>query len=303
MKKIILFTTLLTSLFILIGCGNSGIKADIITTMFPQYDIARKIASDKLDVTLMTPVGTEVHNYEPSSQQLIDIKKSKLFIFTSFELDSWVTTSLLEDVSYLNMSDSHAEIEYPGDDFVDFSHFWTDPVIFIHMIDDILDSIIEIDPENIEFYTENATTYKRKIQLLHDEMFTFLKDLNTTFYFAGHNSMENFSKRYQINLSTLHSDFEPDADLTSSQLKQLVDEIKTNDIHYLFVGELTEENLSKTIIREMGSDYHLNILELHSYHNVSLDDFKEGITYYQLMLNNFNHLKIALEGFDESNPI
>ena len=41
------------------------------------------------------------------------------------------------------------------------------------MIDILKDEIIKIDPENADFYTENANNYKTEILALHDELVSF----------------------------------------------------------------------------------------------------------------------------------
>lgn len=294
MKKILLLMVSLASVFLLSSCQNTTNSQQVVVTMFPQYDIVRNIVGDKLDVSLITPIGTEVHGFEPTSKQLINIKKSKLFIFTSDEIDTWVTASLTKDINSLNLYESFSDITYPNTDASDFSHYWTDPVIFSQLIDVILEQLVLIDVANEALYITNAQAYQNKILTLHDEMSAFLKNHDGTVFFAGHNSMVNFSSRYQLNMVTLHEHFEPDADLTSTQLTSLVDQIKAADIHYLFIGELVSSKIGESIKTALGSNYDITILELHSYHNLTLDDYNHQVTYYDLMLRNFNHLKLAL---------
>jgi ABC-type Zn uptake system ZnuABC Zn-binding protein ZnuA len=78
------------------GCGlpagkssDTG-KLKVITTLFPQYDFVREIAKDKADVTLLLPPGVESHSYEPSPQDIVNIKKSNAFIYTGENMEPWV---------------------------------------------------------------------------------------------------------------------------------------------------------------------------------------------------------------------
>ena len=46
-------------------------KVSVIATLFPQYDFAKQIGKEKVDVTLLLPPGTETHTYYPSPKDII----------------------------------------------------------------------------------------------------------------------------------------------------------------------------------------------------------------------------------------
>jgi len=84
MKKIAFFITLLASLIILASCTTSK-RADIVTTMFPQYDFASQIVGDKMTVSLLVPPGVEVHAYEATSKDMgRELKNAKSFYLYKF---------------------------------------------------------------------------------------------------------------------------------------------------------------------------------------------------------------------------
>ena len=57
-------------------------KIQIVATLFPQYDFAKQIGGEKVDVTLLLTPGTETHTYEPTPQDIINVNNSDLFIYT-----------------------------------------------------------------------------------------------------------------------------------------------------------------------------------------------------------------------------
>jgi zinc transport system substrate-binding protein len=114
-------------------------------------------------------------------------------------------------------------------------------------------------------------------------------------YFAGHNAMDFFSERFHIEIQALTDSFQPDADITSAQLEEMLNGIKTNQIKYLFVEELKEPKVANTLKTELAKEnYEITILELHGYHNVTREQLNDGLTYLDLMNQNFNNLKLAL---------
>ena len=69
-------------------------KLSVVCTNFPEYDFARQIAGDKLDVTMLLKPGAESHSYEPTPQDIIKIQNSSLFIYVGGDSDEWVADVL-----------------------------------------------------------------------------------------------------------------------------------------------------------------------------------------------------------------
>jgi zinc transport system substrate-binding protein len=320
MKKFASITLLMITLFILASCTESK-KADIVTTMFPQYDFARQIVGDKMTVSLLIPPGAEIHDYEATSKDIVAIKESKLFIFTSMEIDTWINDETQiggENTIVLNLStayvlmdnEEHDHMIHPSNlsynlaeddhDHEDENeiHYWTDPTTVIQLIEAILEKIIEIDPQNQAFYEANAHAYIEVIEEIHHELKEYLEDYeDSTIYFAGHNAMGAFAERYHIHIVSLFTDFKPDADLTSSELINFVNEVKSANTSYLFIEELVEPKAANKIKNELAKEnFTLNLLVLHGYHNVTKTEMEDGVTYSSLLQMNFDHLKMVLNG-------
>ncbi|MDO9629754.1 MAG: zinc ABC transporter substrate-binding protein [Acholeplasmataceae bacterium] len=318
MKKFASFIFIIVTLILLASCTNSK-KADIVTTLFPQYDFARQIVGDKMTVSLLIPPGAEIHDYEATSRDMVAIKESKLFIFTSLEIDTWIKDETKiggENTIVLNLSTAYELMEHDhhddhvghtsklstvlgeDDDHDDDIHFWTDPTTAVQLIEAILEKIIEIDPENRAYYEANAHAYIAIIEEIHHELSEYLEDYeDSTIYFAGHNAMESFAERYHLNIVSLFTDFKPDADLTSAELISFVNAVKAANTNYLFIEELVEPKAANKIKNELAKDnIVLNLLVLHGFHNVTKTEMENGVTYSSLLQMNFDHLKIALGG-------
>ena len=51
-------------------------KVKVLTSMYPMYDFAKKIAGDKADVENIIPAGTEAHGWEPSASDIAKLEIS-----------------------------------------------------------------------------------------------------------------------------------------------------------------------------------------------------------------------------------
>nr|MCR5775469.1 zinc ABC transporter substrate-binding protein [Lachnospiraceae bacterium] len=122
MKKIIIFLTVICTVFYLCACGagntagttgdaakaagdtagasgdtskaadDSG-KLSVVTTIFPEYDWVNVILGDKggdADVTLLIDGGVDLHSYQPSAEDILKISESDVFIYVGGESDGWV---------------------------------------------------------------------------------------------------------------------------------------------------------------------------------------------------------------------
>lgn len=311
MKKITFILFLSLSLAFLSSCTSSK-NADIVTTMFPQYDFARQIVGDKLSVSLLLPPGVEVHSYEATSKDMVAIKNAQLFIFTSLDIDTWIkdpSTIGGKDTVVMNLSEHYTledhehdhllpdETEADEHDHGDELHYWVDPLVALQLIDAILEEIIQIDPINENFYRTNAENYHELIHQLHESFDSFIQDghVDQDIFFAGHNAMGLFGLRYHLTIESLFESFKPDADLTSSELIQFTTIVTNANVHYLFIEELAQPKAAIQIQQELKkNDYTLELLELHAYHNLTKTEMEEGVSYVDLFERNIEYITLAL---------
>ena len=320
--------TLMSFVVLLVGCdtdskmGSVSDKLQIVTTLFPQYDFARVIGGDKVDVTLLLPAGMESHSYEPTPADIIKINKADLFIYTGESMEQWAH-SIIESVDsnevyVLDVSknvpllapnstveDNHdhedenhdhdAEVEVghvhsegDGHNHTYDPHIWTSPKNAMIMVNNILEALCEVDSENADYYKDNANAYLAELEELDHE----LKDVvanakRDTIYHGGRFAMQYLTNQYGIHYVSAPFEAEPSAALVA----QMIKEIKEQNIPVIYYEELVDPKISQMISDETGA----KMLLLHSCHNVSKEDFNNGVTYLSLMKQNVENLKVGLD--------
>ncbi len=65
-------------------------KIKVVTTIYPQYDFAKKILGDRGDVKMLLKPGAEAHSYEPSPKDIESIKSADIFICIGSHNEYWV---------------------------------------------------------------------------------------------------------------------------------------------------------------------------------------------------------------------
>lgn len=71
---------------------NTKSKLKVVTTIFPEYDITRAIAKDKVDLELMVKPGVDVHSFNPTPQDIKTVENADMFIYGGTDHDKWVET-------------------------------------------------------------------------------------------------------------------------------------------------------------------------------------------------------------------
>lgn len=280
-------------------------KIQIVATLFPQYDFARQIAGDRADVTLLLTPGIESHSYEPTPADIIKISESDLFIYTGENMEIWahsIIEGLEEDVEVLEVSKgiSLAKVEEgEGHDheqeeshYHDYDpHIWTSPVYAIQMCKNIEEELCKLDPENEEYYQENANEYIKKLEQIDSEIKEIVKTARRKeMIFGSKFAFYYFVREYGLTYKAAYDSCGEEAEPSAKVVSELINEINKKKIPVVYYEELTEPKIAKIISEQTGA----KMLLFHSAHNVSKEDFDKGITYLDIMKQNIENLKEGL---------
>ena len=308
MKKIIILLIVLSCLFA--GCGKekNSTKYNIVTTSFPCYDFARSVIKDVDDISveMLLKPGSETHDFEPTPQDIISIKNSDIFIYIGGESDEWIDDILkdldkdktkiirLMDVVELyeeETTDGMEEDEKDEEDIEYDEHIWTSPINAIKLINKIKEEIITIDNSNKEKYEENANNYINEISSIDKEIREIVNSgKRKELVFGDRFPLRYFVEEYGL---TYHAAFPGCAHETEASAKTityLINYVKNNDIPVIFHIELSNGKLANTIADETGA----KVLEFKTAHNITKSDFDKGITYVDILKDDKEVLKEAL---------
>lgn len=330
MKKNIAFLVFLVLIFsvILIAISNftkikssENNKIEVIATLFPQYDFVKQVGGDKVNVTLLLPPGVESHTYEPTPQDMFKINNSKLFIYTGKEMEPWadnLISGMKDDINVLDLSiivklinveefeeeycngincehEHHDEHESSQTDMHEHSydpHIWLNPLYAIDMVKSIEIQLSQIDPDNAEYYRNNARNYINQIQELDNEFQeTVDSSQNKKIAFGGAFAYAYFVERYNLEFVSAYQTCGESAEPSTSQLKSVIDYINLNKLPVVFYKEYSTGNVAKTISESTNAQ----MLVFNTVHNVSKDELDDGATYVSIMKQNLENLKCALK--------
>ena len=290
-------------------------KLTVVTTLFPLYDFAKNIGQDKVEVSLLLPPGVEAHAFEPKPSDIVKINESDLFVYTGKFMEPWADdiikgvtnknvkiidssmgiemTNETEEAHEEEHEDEHTneQEEYGhGHDGVD-PHIWLDFDNNKIMVDTIAKALSEKDPANDLFYQKNATEYKNKLAQLDNQYRSELaKCSNKEIVYGGHYAFGYLTKRYNLQYLAAQG-LAPDSEPNANDLVKLVEQVKKNNIKYIFYEEMTTPKIAETIANETNA----KMLLLNAAHNVTKEDINNNISFLSIMERNLVNLKTGLD--------
>ena len=302
MKRIISLFIALGSLLILSSCNNSidNGKLTIVTTIFPIYDIVKSITDDTVNIDLMISPGQDIHSYDPSTDDIITVKKSDLFIYIGDNMETWVPDLTKNEKDMFVLEIAHDERiklsslehheHHEHDHNVDM-HIWTNPYYALIMVELITNALIEVNPSYKELYKSNALEYTQEVNKIIDEINEIVDNKKRdTLYFGAPFAFYYFTTAFGLEHKTVYDTCSIEVEPTIDKILSINKEIIEKNIPVVYTKELLNDSIARKLIE--GSNAKLMIL--HSGHNVSSSDFEKGITFLEIWHNNIEALKEGL---------
>ncbi|MCK4337532.1 MAG: zinc ABC transporter substrate-binding protein [Candidatus Aminicenantes bacterium] len=289
---------------ILQGVSLFAEKIRIVTSIFPLKEFAGAVAGDRGEVSLLLKPGAEIHTWKPKPSDMIKLSKADLFIYIGADLEPWISDifksfkkhniKILEASQGLELYlEGH---EHRTDRNSDHRHGFMDPHIWFDfqydqiIIAKITDILSEMDPQNKLHYQKNALSYQKKLQKLDIQYMAGLKDCDQKIIvLGGHNAFGYMARRYNLKLISLYG-LSPNARPGPKQIAEIVDMAKKNNIKTIFYETFVNDQLTQVLAREIGAV----TMALNTGANLTMDQFRAGTSFLQLMEINLENLKHGL---------
>jgi zinc transport system substrate-binding protein len=267
-------------------------KLQVISSFYPLHEFSQNVGKEKVDAKLLVPVGIEPHDWEPTIKDVQKMQKSDLIIINGIGFENWVDKlyemnyqGVVVDTSIgiIKNMDEESSIHKESHNESEDPHIWLNPVFAKIQVQNIADAFSDSDPENKQYFQENAANYINELDLLDSKIRNELSGCNHDFI-AFHDAFSYFADEYGLTQHTVISSYEPHAEPTAKTLENVINKAKQLNLKIIFTEETADPKTSQVIANEIGG----KILVLSP-----LEISGDG-TYISKMTENLNHLKEAL---------
>lgn len=275
-------------------------RVSVATAFYPLYAFASKVGGDAVEVTNITPAGSEPHDYEPTPKDLVSIDHAKLFIYNGPSFQTWAEkiasdrktkNAMSLDVSTgIPLLSAEPEPGTPAGENSTDPHFWLDPVLAQTEVDSITQSLIALSPKDREYFTRNAASYKTELAALDAEFKQGLANCQRRDVVTSHQAFGYLAKRYNLNILAI-SGISPDEEPPPQKLAEVATFARAHNVKYIFFETLVSPKLSETIAREIGAQ----TLVFNPLEGLTKEELDQQQDYISVQKENLANLKTALQ--------
>jgi|SRR5579875_1643105 len=273
-------------------------KLKVITTFYPMYYFAQKVAGNAANVDLLIPNGVEPHDWEPTAKDMAKIQDADVFIYNSRYMETWVDKVLKSiDPSNLKVVEASKGIKLldatSGEEGNSTAskdpHVWLSPVLAEKEVDNIAQALEQKDSKNKDTYEKNAEAFKTQLVDLDHLYKETIDKAKKKDFVTQHAAFGYLAKQYgltQIPIAGLSPDVEP----SLSKLAELADLMKKKNIKTIYFEGLASPKVAQTLANEIGAKTEvLNPLE-----GLTKDEQEKGLGYIEVMKQNLEALKHSI---------
>ena len=258
-----LLSLILSSLLVLTGISESSAaekKFKVVTTFTVIQDIAQNVAGDAATVESITKVGAEIHEYDPTPQDITKALSADLVLWNGLNLELWFER-FFEDVKNVPSVVVTEGIEpmpiqegsYRGNPN---PHAWMSPSLVLIYIENIRAAFVKYDPQNASIYNKNAEDYIAKIKALDAPLRERLAKIPEAqrWLVTSEGAFSYLARDYNLKEAYLWP-INAEQQGTPKQVKNLIDLVRANKIPVVFSESTISDKPAKQVSKETGAKY------------------------------------------------
>lgn len=317
-KKYIYVLVLTIAVMFGTSCSNQN-TADkssfkILCTTFSQYDWVKNIVADidGVEVEYLLKNGTDLHNYQPSAQDIVNINECDLIIYVGGSSDY----TILEVVDKANKADKSifdmmrhldgnllcAEDEkehyHDSEDKTEIheydEHIWLSLNNAQALCRSVSERLCEALPEHSDKIKLNTQKYISEIEGLNNYYSQKIAECSKSqLVVADRFPLIYLANDYSLECFKPFSGCSSETDASFNKILELSSKVDEYGLKYVIVLENSNTDIAKSVINNTSSK-NQEILYINSLQSVTGEDIDKGLTYLNAMKANLDVVIKAL---------
>jgi ABC-type Zn uptake system ZnuABC Zn-binding protein ZnuA len=286
--------------------ATSAKKLNVVTSVSPITNIVKNVGGDKIGLTGLVPEGVNSHTFELVPSDVAKVNDADLVIIDGLGLE----TNVEDVVDEAHNTKPNLQILKLGDNTVtpdqyifDFSfpkeagdpnpHLWLNVPYAMKFANLTRDKLIEMDPANADYYTQNTDQYITKLKQLDEGIMKAVQSVpeQNRKLLTYHDSWAYFAPRYGMVVigAVQPSDF---GQPTPREVASLIDQIKTEKVPAIFGSEV----FPTEVVDQIAKEANVQIVGTLSDDDLPGDAGDPQNSYVGMMLENMKNMLVPLGG-------
>ena len=253
-------------LFSLLFCVVSPLFAadgkpfTVVTTFTVIADMAQNVAGEDAKVVSITKPGAEIHDYEPTPQDLVKAQQADLLLWNGLNLERWFERFFanVKDVPSVVVTEGVAPMSIHGGEYdgKPNPHAWMSVANAKIYVKNIEAALAKHDPAHAEHYHQNAAAYLAKLEAMDaklkeevakiPEAQRWLVSSEGAFSYLARDL--GFKEAYLWPINAEQQG-------TPQQVSALLETVRANKIPVVFSESTISDKPAKQVAKESGAKY------------------------------------------------
>jgi zinc transport system substrate-binding protein len=266
-------------------------KLKIVASFYPLLEFTKQIGGNRVEVSSLVPIGIEPHDFDPTIRQIQNAETADILIYNGAGLEKWIEKIIVK--SKVDASQNLRLLNSNGEDKSEMydPHVWLDPVLAKGQVESIRNALMNADPLNAKYYSENANKFIEKLGKLDDDIRGELLDCKKHDFISFHNSFSYFAKRYGLNQHSIYG-LTPEGEILPQKLQQIIQLAKDKALSTIYSESLIDPRFANVVAEEIPNG---KVMVLSPIEGINQEEQNQGIGYLDKMYENIKSLRIGLE--------
>lgn len=248
--------------------GQNG-KVSVVATTTIVGDVVRQVGGDRIQLTVLMPVETDPHTYEPTPKDLAITADAAATFVNGLGLEGFIETmiknsggaskviSVSDGISPRQFTAGEQALEEPnaGSAKTYDPHVWVDPNNVKIWVENIRKALTQIDPGGSHIYQKNADVYLQQLDELDQWIQTQTAAVPETNrkIVTDHVQMGYFAERYGFEqVGAIIPSYSTVSQPSAQEIAKLEDSIRSLRVKAVFVGENANPTLTERVADDTG---------------------------------------------------
>ncbi len=232
----------------------------VVTTFTVIQDIAQNVAGTAATVVSITKPGAEIHDYQPTPQDIVRTQSADLVLWNGLNLEQWFARFFdnVKNVPNVVVSDGVQPMGIKEGPYTGKPnpHAWMSPTNALIYVDNIRKALVQYDPANAAIYDRNAAAYAARIKALDEPLRRRLATIPEAqrWLVTSEGAFSYLARDYAMREAYLWA-INAEEQGTPKQVRAVIDLVRKNKVPVVFAESTISDKPARQVARETGAKF------------------------------------------------
>lgn len=251
--------------------GSAAAQIQVVTTIPDLASITRQVGGDEVEVFSIAKGYQNAHFVDPKPSYIVNLSRADMFVTVGLDLETGWAPQLVQssrnskiqrgNPGYVDASESVSLLQVPvttsreeGDIHIYGNpHYWLDPIRGKQIAENIYNHLVQISPENQEYFSKNLQEFKDRVDRKMEEWQKMMEPYQGVEIIAYHNEWVYFEERFGLKIVDFLEP-KPGIPPTPSQLVAIIKKVKAQSIPVIINSPYFSSKSPEVVARNTGAE-------------------------------------------------